>query len=116
LYWKLSGTVDLSKLPKDVAMHYQHYFESTGWQMEGSSGSTYYSKLLKMDSEWYNSMLLLVEGFMGGQGLPIESAFAIFNPSLINNFISHRELIKSRLVNNPQVFNSKQWQKSKTLG
>lgn len=45
-----------------------------------------------------------------------EEAYAIYNPTLVHNFISQRELIKSRMLNQPQVFNSKKWQRSAAKG
>lgn len=99
-----------------------------GWKQNGSGSSKFYSKLIKPDSEWWKVFSNLLV-FLEAKDLPVvcswavvgltmiqDEVHAIFNPTLVNNFINNRELIKSRLVNSPQVFNSKQWQKSKARG
>jgi hypothetical protein len=48
--------------------------------------------------------------------VPQEEVHAVCNPSLLGNFINQRELIKSRIVDNPQVFNSKTWMISSKEG
>jgi len=98
----------LRKLPNDVRRHYEVYFGSSGYNKVGTGSSSYYLKTLKPDSDMYK----VVESFWHGffeTNLKIKTIEAVYSPTLVSNFINHREILKVRMANQPTVFNNKTW-------
>ena len=57
----------------------------------------------------------LLEKLDGGSfvgGSIISRSWAIYNPHLLRNFLSHRDIVCSRIENDPAVFYKKDWMRS----
>jgi len=97
----------MSSLPGGVSWSFLNYNFSfgIGWQHNGSSESSYYSKTYSEGSKDYTKAHKLFDDFLGGNSLKIKSITAIFNPMLLRSFINQWELTTERMTTSPGVFN-----------
>eukprot|EP01127_Copromyxa_protea_P004429 TRINITY_DN14290_c0_g1_i1.p1 TRINITY_DN14290_c0_g1~~TRINITY_DN14290_c0_g1_i1.p1 ORF type:complete len:1255 (-),score=211.77 TRINITY_DN14290_c0_g1_i1:59-3427(-) len=108
-YWRPRQI--LKKLPADVRWHFQKYYEG-GYKKCDRGESSYYTKLLKVDSDAYKSVMIMWNQFFESKLNPHE-IYAIYSPHLVNSFVNHRELLKTRMAGQGNVFNNKKWKLGK---
>jgi len=89
--------VNLKILPKDVRWQYEKFEkDSSGWTVNYLGTSASASKLLTKGSEEYSRMEKLFHGYLKGEEYNIVEAYAIYNKTLISNFVNSLQILKSR--------------------
>eukprot|EP01127_Copromyxa_protea_P024187 TRINITY_DN9391_c0_g1_i1.p1 TRINITY_DN9391_c0_g1~~TRINITY_DN9391_c0_g1_i1.p1 ORF type:complete len:1293 (-),score=185.35 TRINITY_DN9391_c0_g1_i1:106-3984(-) len=100
--------LNMKILPKDVRYFYDDFYSSkNSWTEAGSGGVKFYSKKLTKGSEDWARMNFLLKTFCCGQGIKVDEAYAVFNPTLVGAFISQVSITQQRMIANPEIFNTK---------
>lgn len=101
--------IDLSRLPAEVRWSYSKYQKNPrSWNYVstvGTQDSGYYSKELL--AEDFNRVKSHFVYLLGGGSIIVKTITAVYNPTLISNFINTIAIRELRL--GQQVFNSKSW-------
>jgi len=109
----LHRPLDLKSLPPKVRWQYEQYqANSSAWEKAKTGTEVFYQKKLDptKHSEEYTHCLELVRVFMeASDRLKFNEVFAIYNPSLISNFINCKNIFTTRIVANPEIFNKQEW-------
>jgi len=106
----------LRGLPEEVAWSYQAYLTNPiGWTYRGTKQSGYYFKDLRRGSSMYARAAYLWESLRGANKgnhqLIVEKITAVYNPTLVTNFIGQYKIMLTRSGN--ELFQRKNWTKSK---
>eukprot|EP01127_Copromyxa_protea_P016986 TRINITY_DN513_c0_g1_i2.p1 TRINITY_DN513_c0_g1~~TRINITY_DN513_c0_g1_i2.p1 ORF type:complete len:1241 (+),score=206.88 TRINITY_DN513_c0_g1_i2:2442-6164(+) len=97
-YKKFKGRLDLSRLPPDVRVFYEQYFKSpSSWTKEGLGDVVWYRKQLMPGSDLYSRMSEIFDNYCQGKDLIISDAHLIYNPVLVNSFLTQVNVIKDRM-------------------
>lgn len=109
LLWRhLRSREFIQNLPPQVAWSYLQYKDSLGFGWKkyfgGSANCLYYYKDYSMESAEWNKVEKLFGGFFFGEGLVIDEIRAVYNPTLLNNFINYWKLTTSRYLKEKDVF------------
>jgi len=112
-YWKNSKAM-ISSLPAPLRWQWdQYYLNPVVWKSKGSGHTKVFYKELKKDTAEWARMLHLKDHSLNGKDIAIESAFAVFNPRLIQNFVNAREIKRARFESAPGLFLKQTWNKEK---
>jgi len=104
--------LDLSSLPPKARWQYEQYQANPGsWtKVQAGHSNPYYKKRIEpKGNEFENLKSLLEDYFYLDENLVPSEAYAIYNPSLISNFINSRKIMSSRFINDPSNFAKKDW-------
>jgi len=97
---RLSRYIALKELPVYISRLYiDHKKHPKMWSRDGDC---YFKSVRKNSMEWEEMKNLL--DFLGGSRLSIKSCDVVYNPVLVSSFINQRNLLKSRLMMNPNLF------------
>eukprot|EP01127_Copromyxa_protea_P020465 TRINITY_DN6860_c0_g1_i1.p1 TRINITY_DN6860_c0_g1~~TRINITY_DN6860_c0_g1_i1.p1 ORF type:complete len:574 (+),score=115.76 TRINITY_DN6860_c0_g1_i1:1287-3008(+) len=106
--------LNLNLLPPDVRWQYENYQQhSSSWETRYVGRGSYYVKQLKPGMEDWKRMSNILHNLLGGVDLQIDEAEAVFNTTLVSNFINARYIIGLRLGGNASLFDTKNWKFSK---
>jgi len=107
--------LDLKSLPPDVRWQYERFQENPKyWETVHSAGEPYYRKQLVQHSDEWTVMSDLFYGFFDtSHKIAIHEAYAIYNSTLLSNFINSRKIMTARVVNRPDIFQKQDWRKKK---
>jgi len=108
----------LKQLPPPVAWQYLQYYYSMGLGWKYSKGTVkgtgYYHKKLSSGTEGYRRVMGIYNHYFHGIGLEPKRVHAIFNKTLTNSFIAHRQIMTERTKTNAKLFKSQSWRQSDT--
>jgi len=100
----------LRGLPRGVSWSYQAYLTNPiGWTYRGTNKAGYYFKDLTPGSAMYNRANALFESFHEptGKKLIIKKITAVYNPTLVTNFIGQYKIMTTRSTN--PIFTKQPW-------
>jgi len=115
--WYFKRNLDLSSLPPKVRWQYEQYQANPSlWQKVAATGNSnpYYRKKITKGSNDYDHLTsLLYDFFETDAEIVPDEAWAIYNPTLISNFINNRKIMSTRFYNDPENFAKTDWLDSK---
>eukprot|EP01127_Copromyxa_protea_P005793 TRINITY_DN1564_c0_g1_i6.p1 TRINITY_DN1564_c0_g1~~TRINITY_DN1564_c0_g1_i6.p1 ORF type:complete len:687 (-),score=134.25 TRINITY_DN1564_c0_g1_i6:237-2297(-) len=105
--WYMNRPLDLTSLPEPVRWQYEQYQSSSrGWsKLGGKKGKFYRKQLTPKSTEWEHMEELFYKFMKASESIEISEAYAIYNETLITSFINHRNIITTRMRDNPHLFN-----------
>jgi len=108
-FWRLKNRVDWSILPPEVVWGYKQYEKnSSEWDFRGSKNSNYYYKEFAINSKEFLRVKDLVEK-MGGRDIVLTGIIAVYNPTLVLNFMGAVKIIRERLQSSSALFGRQEW-------
>eukprot|EP01127_Copromyxa_protea_P006350 TRINITY_DN1616_c0_g1_i2.p2 TRINITY_DN1616_c0_g1~~TRINITY_DN1616_c0_g1_i2.p2 ORF type:complete len:1987 (-),score=299.68 TRINITY_DN1616_c0_g1_i2:6-5966(-) len=107
--WYKNRPLDVSGLPSKVRWQYEQYLSNpSGWVK--NKGQSFFKKELSPASEEFEKMEDFFYNILeASRKIEIKEAYAIFNPVLVQSFINYRNIITSRMVDNPEIFAKQDW-------
>jgi len=108
-YFKYKSRVDWSSLPPEITWSYRQYESKPGeWDFRGSKHSSFFYKDLPPQSKEYYRVKELYDAF-GGKALSLTQVTAVYNPTLVTNFIGAHKIMNERLGSSGGLFGRQLW-------
>lgn len=114
LMFRHLSSIDLTPLPRKIRATYEHFQNRPErWKKEVKDGHTPYWWLFLTpgSTKWKNMQSLFNR--LGGKSLKIKKAFAIYNRTLLQNFINARKIMADRFEHQSSIFSTQKWKTDK---
>jgi len=103
-----SHSTDWLDLPPILTASFQKFERSSrGWTYRGSKTSGYYFQSVDQNANDIQQLLRFFEA----ESLPIKEIYALYNRTLIDNFLGSYRLMTQRIIDSPLIFNKQAWKK-----
>jgi len=111
LYRRRNAALDLSSLHDELKWYFdeERILQETGWSKAWGEG--FIVKDVTDEKKYVSRLKSLLNNHLDGTRIQYETVHAIFNRTLVSNFVGARKVISLRHKNSPGIFKKDDWQK-----
>jgi hypothetical protein len=109
--WKRKFSLDISSLPEEIRWYFDEnrISKEIGWNHEFGEG--FLVKDLTEEKKYVNRLKGLLNNHLDGTKIEYDRVYAIYNKTLLSNFIGSRKVIGVRHTNSAPIFKKNDWER-----